>query len=86
MPQQGTSSGAVVTQSVPFVHDLRSGPVSEGNIYVGDRGNARIQVFDPDLNPIRFINNVRAPWAICLTPPNAQGQQFLFSADAGGKI
>jgi hypothetical protein len=43
-------------------------------------------VFDPDLNPIRIIGNVRAPWAMCITPPNASGQQFLFSADAGGKI
>jgi 6-bladed beta-propeller protein len=59
---------------------------AKGNIYVGDRGNQRIQVFDPDLNPIRIVNNVRAPWAMCITPPNAQGQQFLFSSDAGGKI
>ena len=59
---------------------------AKGNIYVGDRGNSRIQVFDPDLNPVRIISNVRAPWAMCITPPNAQGQQFLFSADAGGKI
>jgi len=59
---------------------------AKGNIYVGDRGNQRIQVFDPDLNPIRIINNVRAPWAMCITPPNAQGQQFLYSSDAGGKI
>ena len=59
---------------------------AKGNIYVGDRGNQRIQVFDPDLNPIRIISNVRAPWAMCITPPNASGQQFLFSADAGGKI
>ncbi|HEV3138928.1 MAG TPA: peptidyl-alpha-hydroxyglycine alpha-amidating lyase family protein, partial [Vicinamibacterales bacterium] len=59
---------------------------AKGNIYVGDRGNQRIQVFDSDLNPIRIINNVRAPWAMCITPPNAQGQQFLFSSDAGGKI
>jgi len=59
---------------------------AKGNIYVGDRGNARIQVFDPDLNPLRIISNVRAPWGICIAPPNAQGQQFLFSADAGGKI
>jgi hypothetical protein len=59
---------------------------AKGNIYVGDRGNSRIQVFDPDLNPVRIISNVRAPWAICITPPNAQGQQFLYSADAGGKI
>jgi DNA-binding beta-propeller fold protein YncE len=59
---------------------------AKGNIYVGDRGNQRIQVFDPDLNPVRIISNVRAPWAVCITPPNAQGQQFLYSADAGGKI
>ena len=59
---------------------------AKGNIYVGDRGNQRIQVFDPDLNPIRIISNVRAPWAMCITPPNAQGQQFLFSSDAGGKV
>jgi hypothetical protein len=25
---------------------------------------------------------VGAPWAICITPPNAQGQQFLYSSDA----
>ena len=59
---------------------------AKGNIYVGDRGNSRIQVFDPELNPVRIISNVRAPWGICISPPNAQGQQFLFSADAGGKI
>jgi DNA-binding beta-propeller fold protein YncE len=59
---------------------------AKGNIYVGDRGNSRIQMFDPDLNPVRIISNVRAPWAICISPPNAQGQQFLYSADAGGKI
>jgi sugar lactone lactonase YvrE len=59
---------------------------AKGNIYVGDRGNSRIQVFDPDLNPVRIISNVRAPWAVCVTPPNAQGQQFLYSSDAGGKI
>ena len=23
-----------------------------------------------------------APWAICITPPNAQGTQYLYSADA----
>jgi DNA-binding beta-propeller fold protein YncE len=59
---------------------------AKGNIYVGDRGNNRIQVFDSDLNPVRIISNVRAPWAVCITPPNAKGEQFLYSADAGGKI
>ena len=59
---------------------------AKGLIYVGDRGNQRIQVLDSDLNLVRTISNVRAPWAVCITPPNAAGQQFLYSADAGGKI
>jgi streptogramin lyase len=62
------------------------GSDAKGNIYVGDRGNSRIQVFDPDLNPVRIISNVRAPWALCISPPNAQGKQYLFSGDASGKI
>ncbi len=57
---------------------------AKGNIYVGDRGNNRIQVFDPDLNPIRQITNVRAPWAVCITPPP---NQYIYSADGPtGKI
>jgi len=52
---------------------------ARGNIYVADRGNNRIQVFDPDLNPLRIIDNVRSPWAICVS----QGPtQYLYSADA----
>jgi hypothetical protein len=59
---------------------------AKGLIYVGDRGNNRIQVLDSDLNLVRKISNVRAPWAVCISPANAQGKQYLYSADAGGKI
>jgi hypothetical protein len=59
---------------------------NKGLIYVADRGNSRIQVYDSDLNRKAIFSNVRAPWAVCITPPNAQGQQFLYSADASGKI
>ena len=78
---------------------------AKGNIYIGDRSNNRIQVFDPEGNPVRIIkievpytkepnvmlggmpgpnslNANGAPWAICITPANAQGQQYLYSADA----
>jgi hypothetical protein len=56
---------------------------AKGNIYVADRGNRRIQVFDNDLNPVRIIANVGAPWSVCTSPaPN----QFLFSGDGNGKI
>jgi len=80
---------------------------AKGNIYVGDRGNRRIQVIDPKTNT--FVREIKidvpvppdakpwmgatptaegaaaqsgAPWAICITPPNASGQQFLYSSDA----
>jgi hypothetical protein len=90
---------------------------AKGNIYVGDRGNRRIQVIDPKTN--QYVREIKidapvppdampwmgakpnvaqltaadaapgsgtmapgAPWAICITPPNAQGQQFLYSSDA----
>jgi len=90
---------------------------AKGNIYVGDRGNRRIQVIDPKTN--QFVREIKidapvpadaqpwmgakpdvtrllaadappgsgtmapgAPWAVCVTPPNAQGQQFIYSSDA----
>lgn len=57
---------------------------AQGNIYVADRGNSRVQVYDPDLKFLRTIDNVRAPWAICITP--GPGTQYLYSADAGGTV
>ena len=90
---------------------------AKGFIYVGDRGNRRIQVIDPKTNT--FVREIKidvpaptdvqpwmgpkpdvarllaadappgsatmapgAPWAICITPPNASGTQFLYSSDA----
>ena len=90
---------------------------AKGFIYVGDRGNRRIQVIDPKTN--QFVREIKidatappdampwmgakpdvarllaadappgsatmapgAPWALCITPPNAAGQQFLYSSDA----
>ena len=82
------------------------------NVYVGDRGNGRIQVFDTSGKLLRIldqaskvplptdINAIRqppapgaapsanktiapgAPWAICISPPNKDGEQFLFSSDS----
>jgi DNA-binding beta-propeller fold protein YncE len=36
----------------------------------------------PDAPPGSATMAPGAPWAICITPPNAQGQQFLYSSDA----
>jgi hypothetical protein len=56
---------------------------SKGNIYVGDRGNNRIQVLDSDLNFKAEWRGFGAPWAICITPaPN----EWLFTADPQGHI
>jgi DNA-binding beta-propeller fold protein YncE len=56
---------------------------AKGNIYVADRGNRRIQVFDADLNPVRIIDTVGAPWSVCMSPGPTQ---YLFSGDGNGKL
>ncbi len=56
---------------------------NNGNIYVADRGNRRIQVFDPNLKPVRIIEGMGAPWSVCTTPGPTQ---YLFSGDGNGKI
>jgi DNA-binding beta-propeller fold protein YncE len=56
---------------------------AKGNVYVGDRGNSRIQVFDNDLTLRAVWTGVGAPWAICITPGP---KQYLYSSDAVGPI
>jgi len=52
-----------------------------GNVYVGDRSNKRLDVFDNDGNFKTAYINVGSPWAICITP----GQhQFLYSSNSTG--
>ena len=63
------------------VHAITSD--AKGNIYVADRGNRRIQVFDPDLNPQKIFTNVGAPWSLCVSPG---ATQYLFSGDGNGKL
>jgi hypothetical protein len=56
---------------------------AKGNIYVADRGNRRVQVFDSDLNPVRIIDGMGAPWTLCTNPG---ATQYLFSGDGNGKL
>jgi DNA-binding beta-propeller fold protein YncE len=49
------------------------------NIYVADRGNKRIQVFDTDGNPKGQYTNVGSPWALCIT---SGPHQYLYSSDS----
>ena len=52
---------------------------AKGNIYVGDRGNSRIQVFDNDLKFKAIYDKVGAPWAVCITPGP---HQYLYSSNS----
>jgi hypothetical protein len=52
---------------------------AKGNIYVADRNNARIQVFDNDLTYRTMYDNVGFPWTLCIT----QGpHQYLYSSNS----
>jgi hypothetical protein len=50
-----------------------------GNVYVGDRGNKRIQVFDNDGNFKTQYTNVGAPYAMCIT---RGPHQYLFTSNS----
>jgi DNA-binding beta-propeller fold protein YncE len=57
---------------------------AQDHIYVADRGNRRIQVYDDDLNYERTISGVAMPWELCISPGSPQ---YLFTADGTtGKI
>ncbi len=51
----------------------------QGNIYVGDRGNARVKVYNSDLELQHVYDNVGSPWEICIS----QGpHQYLFVSNS----
>jgi hypothetical protein len=52
---------------------------AQGNIYVGDRSNSRIQVFDNSLEFKAVYDHVGAPWAVCISPGP---HQYLFSSNS----
>ena len=50
----------------------------QDNIYVADRNNWRIQVYDTDLNLKKSLVGMGSPWGICVSPGSPQ---YLFSGD-----
>jgi DNA-binding beta-propeller fold protein YncE len=56
---------------------------AKGLVYVADRGNRRIKVYDGDLNLQRMITSAAAPWSVCVSPGPTQ---YLFSGDGNGKL
>jgi DNA-binding beta-propeller fold protein YncE len=67
---RGTEPGQFHT-----VHSIATD--GKGNVYVGDRENRRIQVFDGEGKFLKQITSAGAPWAICITP-----DQTLYSSDS----
>jgi hypothetical protein len=53
---------------------------ADGNVYVADRGNRRIQIYDYDLNFKETLTGMGAPWGIQVTP------KYIYSGDSNGKI
>jgi hypothetical protein len=52
---------------------------AQGNVYVADAGNKRIQVFDGDGTVKSQITNIGAPMAICMTPGP---HQYIYSSNS----
>lgn len=54
---------------------------AQDHIYAADRNNHRIQVYDDDLNFVKSITGMGAPWGVCIPRPDASGKQYIFSSD-----
>ena len=52
---------------------------AKGNVYVADRGNARIQVFDNNLMLRAIYDHVGNPWTLCISPGP---HQYLYSSNS----
>jgi hypothetical protein len=53
------------------------------NVYVGDRGNWRIQVFDTNMNFKANWTGIGMPWGTCISPG---ATPYLWSGDGTGKL
>jgi len=85
--KDGTWVGAVGTHgSGPDQFSTPHGIASDArnNIYVADRGNSRVQVYNTDLKFEKTITGMGAPWSVCIS---SGSPQYLYSGDGStGKI
>ena len=70
--QKGTAPG-----QFDLVHTIATD--AQGNVYVGDRNNKRIQVFDGEGTFKTQFTNVGAPYGICISPG---AHQYLFTSNS----
>ena len=73
------SWGSKGTETGQFDTPLSIATDAQGNVYVADRGNKRIQVFDNNGTFKSQISGVGAPWAICISPGT---HQYLYSSNS----
>jgi hypothetical protein len=52
---------------------------AQGNVYVGDRGNARVQVLNNDLTLKAIYDTVGNPWAVCVS---GGPHQYLYASNS----
>jgi hypothetical protein len=73
--------GSAIRGSEPYQFNTPHGLAvdGQGNLYVADRGNARIQVFDNNLVLRAIYDNVGSPWEVCVSPGP---HQYLFSSNS----
>ena len=75
--QVGTGARGDAPDQFNTPHTIASD--NQGNIYVGDRGNRRVKVYDSDLNLLRMYENVGNPWEICISRGD---HQYLFVSNS----
>ncbi len=75
--QVGRHRAATARRSCRLPHTMAMD--AAGNIYIGDRSNARVQVWDNDLNPKAIYDQVGSPWAVCISPGP---HQYLFVSNS----
>ena len=51
----------------------------QGNVYVADRSNTRLQVFDTNLKPKAVYDNIGDSWSTCVSPGP---HQYLFTSNS----
>jgi hypothetical protein len=71
----GTKGAAPGQLNLPHTMALDA----KGNVYVGDRSNSRLEVFDNALEFKAIYDQVGAPWAVCITPGP---HQYLYSSNS----
>ena len=73
--------GSAIRGAEPYQFNTPHGLAvdGQGNVYVADRGNARIQVFDNNLVLRAIYDNVGNPWEVCVS---GGPHPYLFSSNS----